>query len=62
MTFRGTAWNSPERIGTVCDGRSVINMLRFSAAHWPISPSANLYMLAMPVSPVVSERRQQRHA
>ena len=33
ITFRGTASNSPERIGVALDGKSVISMRRFSAAH-----------------------------
>ena len=42
ITLRGTAWNKPERIGTVCSGRSVISMRRFSAAHWPDEAFAKL--------------------
>ena len=62
MTFRGTDWNNPERIGTVLSGRSEISMRRFSAAHLADESFADLQAAEMPVFAVISERRQQHHA
>ena len=59
MTLRGTASNSPERMGCVFGGKSVISMRRFSAAHWPTSPSPIFSRSQMSVR---SHRRQRRRA
>jgi hypothetical protein len=51
ITLRGGACTRPEPTGTVADGRSFSTMRRFSAAHWPSSPSPKRKVSGWPLRP-----------
>ena len=61
MTFRGTASNKPERIGS-CIGRHVRNQhAPFLCAHCPTRPSPTSQASRVPVLSTVRKGRKQHH-